>query len=120
MPRVTTPIERRQQCQHPAMTWVSRFTSKNHKFLRQSRISLASIVVNALALWLCVDFSRPASAAPLYDTLTSFLVKSATTFCTSAGMSGSAKANIISLINLIPWSAILLIGAIVGWEAYRG
>jgi hypothetical protein len=95
-------------------------TSSNHQLLRKSQISLGSIVVNMLALWLCGDFNRPASATPLYGTLTTYLKTAATGFCLSGGLDAKGTANITSLIELIPWSAILLIGSIVAWESYRG
>jgi Na+/phosphate symporter len=95
-------------------------TNRNHQVLRQSQIAILSIGFNTIALWLGGDLTRPASAAPLYGTLTNYLKTAATGFCLAGGLDAKGTASITSLIELIPWSAILLIGSIIAWEAYGG
>jgi hypothetical protein len=93
---------------------------RNRKAVRQSHIFIGSLVVNLFSLFICRDFNRPASALPLYSKLTTSLETSATTFCAAGGLDAAATAQIISLIALIPWSAILIVGSMVAWQAYTG
>jgi hypothetical protein len=118
MPRLITFSKNIYQCKHFILTWLRRFTC-NTGHLRRSQISVASIAINTIALWLGGDFNRPANAM-LYGTLTDYLKTAANNFCLSGGLDAKGTAAINSLIDLIPWSAILLIGSIVAWEAYRG
>jgi hypothetical protein len=77
------------------------------------------LVVNLFSLFIH-DFNHPASALPLYSKLTTSLETSANTFCTAGGLDAAATAQIVTLIALIPWSAILIVGSMVAWQAYTG
>jgi hypothetical protein len=93
---------------------------RNRPSFRQCQIFIGSLVVNLVSLFICRDFNRPASALALYSKLTTSLETSANTFCTSGGLDAAATAQIITLIDLIPWSAILIVGSMVAWQAYTG
>jgi hypothetical protein len=93
---------------------------KNRSSFRQCQIFIGSFVVNSISLFICRDFNRPASALPLYSKLTTSLETSANTFCTAGGLDAAATAQIVTLIALIPWSAILIVGSMVAWQAYTG
>jgi hypothetical protein len=93
---------------------------RNRKFFQQCHVFVGSLVINLFSLFICHDFNRPASALPLYSKLTTALEASTNTFCAAGGLDATATAQILTLIDLIPWSAILIVGSMVAWQAYTG
>jgi hypothetical protein len=93
---------------------------RNHKAIGHCQVFISSLVVNLISLFICHDFNRPASALPLYSNLTTSLENSATLFCAAGGVNATGTKQILALVDLIPWSAILIVGSMVAWQAYAG
>jgi hypothetical protein len=92
----------------------------NRKVIKKYHVAISTVILHSVALILCGDFHRSASAAPLYDKFTTYIQTQATTFMTATGLTGAAVTSVSALLGLIPWAVILLVGAISAWQAYAG
>jgi hypothetical protein len=92
----------------------------NRKVIKKYHVAISTVILHTLALILLGDFSRPAQAAPLYDKFTTYIQAQATAFMTATGLTGAAVTSVSTLLGLIPWAVILLVGAISAWQAYAG
>ena len=89
------------------------------KVIQQRHIFIAAVIVNTTALLLRGDFDRPANAA-LFANMTTYIKTQATAFLTAVPTLGVVQPLLLAFLDLIPWSIILLVGAIVSWQAYTG
>ncbi len=94
-------------------------TFVKRKLLQQRYIFIAAVIVNTTALLLRGDFDRPANAA-LFANMTTYIKTQATAFLTAVPSLGTVQPLLLAFLDLIPWSIILLVGAIVSWQAYTG
>jgi hypothetical protein len=92
----------------------------NRKVIKKYHVAISTVMLNTLALTLFGDFYRPASAAPLYDKFTTYIQDKAGDFMTDTGLTGAAVTSVKTLLGLVPWAVILLVGAITAWQAYAG
>jgi hypothetical protein len=95
-------------------------TRHNRKVIKKYQVGVSTVVLHTFALVVFGDFYRSADAAPLYDKFTTYIQLQATTFMDSTGLTGAAVSTVKSLIGLIPWAVIMLVGAVAAWQAYAG
>lgn len=94
-------------------------SAKKRKAIQQRHIFIAAVIANTTALLLCGDFNRPANAA-LFANMTTYIKTQATAFLTAVPALSVVQPLLLAFLDLIPWSIILLVGAIVAWQAYTG
>jgi hypothetical protein len=92
---------------------------KKRKAIQQCHIFIATVIVNTTALLLRGDFDRPANAA-LFANMTTYIKTQATAFLTAVPTLSVIQPLLLAFLDLIPWSIILLVGAIVAWQSYTG
>jgi hypothetical protein len=92
---------------------------KKRKAIQQWHIFIATVIVNTTALLLRGDFDRPANAA-LFANMTTYIKTQATAFLTAVPTLSVIQPLLLAFLDLIPWSIILLVGAIVAWQSYTG
>jgi hypothetical protein len=95
-------------------------TTTSRKRIRRKHIFWMSILCQFLALWLFGDFNRAVDAAPLFDKFTTYIQTQGDTFLTAAGAAEGIKTTIKAFLGIIPWAIILMVGAVVSWQAYSG
>jgi hypothetical protein len=92
---------------------------KKRKAIQKWHIFIATVIVNTTALLLRGDFDRPANAA-LFANMTTYIKTQATAFLTAVPTLSVIQPLLLAFLDLIPWSIILLVGAIVAWQSYTG
>lgn len=104
--------------------------TKKKKLIRHWQVFTCTVILNTISIWAKLESSHRAEAAPLYDKFTTYIQNGACSFLTAVtaggGTAGSGTATttigplIKSFLGLIPWAVILLVGAVVAWQAYEG
>jgi heme O synthase-like polyprenyltransferase len=98
---------------------VCTISAKKRKTIGQRHIFIAAVVANTTALLLRGDFDRPADAAILFAPMTAYIKQQATAFLSATTLT-AVQPLLLAFLDLIPWSIILLVGAVVSWQAYTG
>ena len=98
---------------------VSNIFTKKKKAIQQRHIFITATFVNTTALLLRGDFNRPANAA-LFANMTTYIKTQATAFLTAVPTLSVVQSLLLAFLDLIPWSIILLVGAVVAWQSYSG
>ncbi len=96
---------------------MTKFT--NRKLIQRQYVFITAVIVNTTALLLRGDFDRPANAA-LFENMTRYIKTQATAFLTAVPALSAIQPLLLAFLDLIPWSIILLVGAIVSWQSYTG
>ena len=98
---------------------VSNISTKKKKAIQQRHIFITATLVNTTALLLRGDFDRPANAAILFAPMTAYIKTQATAFLSATTLT-AVQPLLLAFLDLIPWSIILLVGAIISWQSYTG
>ena len=98
---------------------VTTIPARKRKTIQQRDIFITAVIVNTTALLLRGDFDRSADAAILYAPMTAYIKTQATAFLSATTLT-AIQPLLLAFLDLIPWSIILLVGAIVSWQAYTG
>jgi hypothetical protein len=93
--------------------------SANRKVVKRRHIFITATIVNTTALLLRGDFDRPADAAILFAPMTAYIKQQATAFLAATTLT-AVQPLLLAFLDLIPWSIILLVGAVISWQAYTG
>jgi hypothetical protein len=93
--------------------------AQKRKAIQQRHVFVTAVIVNTTALLLRGDFDRPANAA-LFANMTTYIKTQATAFLTAAPSLAVVQPLLLAFLDLIPWSIILLVGAVVAWQSYSG
>jgi hypothetical protein len=93
--------------------------AKKRKAIQRWHIFITTVIVNTTALLLRGDFDRPADAAILFAPMTAYIKTQATAFLSATTLT-AVQPLLLAFLDLIPWSIILLVGAIVSWQSYTG
>jgi hypothetical protein len=94
-------------------------SAKKRKAIQRRDIFITAVIVNTTTLLLCGDFDRPANAAILFAPMTAYIKTQATAFLSATTLT-AVQPLLLAFLDLIPWSIILLVGAIVSWQSYTG
>jgi hypothetical protein len=89
------------------------------KQMRRRQIFITAVIANTTALLLRGDFDRPADAAVLFAPMTTYIKTQATAFLGATTLT-AVQPLLLALLDLIPWSIILIVGAIISWQSYKG
>jgi hypothetical protein len=98
---------------------VTTSSAKKRRTIQHWHVSNLAVIVNTTALLLRSDFDRPANAA-LFANMTTYIKTQATAFLTAAPSLAAVQPLLLAFLDLIPWSIILLVGAVVAWQSYTG
>ncbi len=98
---------------------VASISAKERKAIQRQQIFIIATIVNTTALLLRGDFDRPASAAVLFAPMTAYIKTQATAFLSATTLT-AVQPLLLAFLDLIPWSIILLVGAIISWQSYTG
>jgi hypothetical protein len=93
--------------------------AKKRKAIQRRDIFITATIANTTALLLRGDFDRPADAAILFAPMTAYIKTQATAFLGATTLT-AVQPLLLAFLDLIPWSIILLVGAVVSWQAYTG
>ena len=93
--------------------------AKKRKAIKRQHIFITATLVNTTALLLRGDFDRPADAAILFAPMTAYIKQQATAFLSATTLT-AVQPLLLAFLDLIPWSIILLVGAIISWQSYTG
>jgi hypothetical protein len=93
--------------------------AKKRKAIKRQHIFITATLVNTTALLLRGDFDRPADAAILFAPMTAYIKQQATAFLSATTLT-TVQPLLLAFLDLIPWSIILLVGAIISWQSYTG
>ena len=93
--------------------------AKKRKAIKRQHIFITATLVNTTALLLRGDFDRPADAAILFAPMTAYIKQQATAFLSATTLT-TVQPLLLAFLDLIPWSIILLVGAVVAWQSYSG
>jgi hypothetical protein len=92
---------------------------QKRKVIQQRAIFTTAVVINTTALLLRGDFDRPANAAILFAPMTAYIKTQATAFLSATTLT-AVQPLLLAFLDLIPWSIILLVGAMISWQSYTG
>jgi hypothetical protein len=98
---------------------VASTSAKKRKAIQRQQIFIIATIVNTTALLLRGDFDRPANAA-LFANMTTYIKTQATAFLTAVPSLSVVQPLLLAFLDLIPWSIILLVGAVISWQSYTG
>jgi hypothetical protein len=93
--------------------------AKKRKAIKRRDIFVTAVIANTTALLLRGDFDRPADAAILFAPMTAYIKTQATAFLAATTLT-AVQPLLLAFLDLIPWSIILLVGAVISWQAYTG
>jgi|GEM_PF-5822865 len=98
---------------------ISNIFIKKKRAIQRQHIFITAVIVNTTALLLRGDFDRSADAAILFAPMTAYIKTQATAFLSATTLT-TVQPLLLAFLDLIPWSIILLVGAIVSWQSYTG
>jgi hypothetical protein len=96
----------------------STISAKKRKAIQHWHVFVMSVAANTTALLLRGDFDRGADAAILYGPMTAYIKTQAGNFLNPT--IPALTPIILPFLDLIPFSIILLVGAVASWQAYSG
>ena len=94
-------------------------SSQKRRSIQQWHVFVTAVIANTTALLLRGDFDRPANAA-LFANMTTYIKTQATAFLTAVPSLSVVQPLLLAFLDLIPWSIILLVGAVISWQSYTG
>ncbi len=98
---------------------ICKTSAKKRRAIQQRDIFITAVIANTTALLLRGDFDRPANAAILFAPMTAYIKTQATAFLSATTLT-TVQPLLLAFLDLIPWSIILLVGAIISWQSYTG